>query len=313
MTHPRSVLARDDVAKTQAYLAANDHNDFVMTNLQSAGHIQALFARHAWSSPDRADKPADAALGMMAVFEITGTDSLHELIFSDPDSRFIDKSLWGLAVPRRLWSVTGWPHLVRTKTNAVITDYDHRVLANLEAVGAKNVLQLGNYAVYRVDRATVARVLGDAVPATNQIDLGSLTAQPHLLFGWSGPHVLADEHLAVDSIIGFQRCGQAHCKTLMTKYGLATKDLTTVSAAQLMLRVDRACDLQLTFRFATPSYVRFSINGFVQTKLPDRTATFTVPAKNLVHGVDVIELENLLPPRSVDLAGVDIAPACGAP
>ena len=30
-THPRSWLDRDDVKKTNAYLAANDHNDFLDT------------------------------------------------------------------------------------------------------------------------------------------------------------------------------------------------------------------------------------------------------------------------------------------
>ncbi|HTR49088.1 MAG TPA: glycosyltransferase family 39 protein [Kofleriaceae bacterium] len=312
LTHPRSFLEREDVAKTNAYLAANDHNDFVMTNLLSAGHIQAAFQRHAWTSPDDPADPSDAARNMMSVFERTGVDSLYELIFTDPDSRFIDKSIWPLAAAHRWWRLNGWPFLARARTNTMITDYDRRVLKNLESVRAKKVLELSNYAIYRVDRTTVAAVLAESVPSTGHIDFGSAAVRPFLLLGWGWPHLLREEHVAVTNIGDFERCAQPPCKTIMNKYGLDIKGTEDVRAGLLMLRVDQSCDLRLTFQYGTTSYARLSVGGFVQTMtVPARTAVFTVPAANLVHGVNVVELENRLPPGvDLDVASLDIAPAC---
>ena len=54
-THPRSVLARSDVAWTNVYLAGHDHNDFVLSNMMSDGHIQAAFGRHSWPALDASD------------------------------------------------------------------------------------------------------------------------------------------------------------------------------------------------------------------------------------------------------------------
>src|SRR6185436_9369314 len=95
---------------------------------------------------------------------------VHEVIFTDPKSRFIDRSLWLLAMPRRLWSITGAPHMHRAKTNGIIADYDRRVLKNLKVLHATKVLQLSNYAIYRVDRATTMEILANAVPTATRID-----------------------------------------------------------------------------------------------------------------------------------------------
>jgi hypothetical protein len=318
LSHPRAVLARGDVAKTNAYLEANDHNDYVMTNLMTVGHIQASFHRHEWDVPSAA-RTEDATRQMLLAFEQTGTDSVHELVFVDPDSRFIDKSLWPLAMPHHLWSVTGWPFLARAKTNSVIAEYDRRVVRDLVAVHAKRMLELGNYTVYRVDRATVMAVLADAVPLAAHIDFGSLSSRRFLLLGWGEPHVLPIEQTAVITMTGFPRCladrsghpGNA-CKTILTNSGLKTKNPTTVAVAQVMVRVDQRCDLRLTFQFAAENYVRFSVNDFVDTMPPGTTAALTVPAANLVQGVNVIELENLVPQVDVDVESLDVAPACDA-
>jgi hypothetical protein len=321
-THPRSTLDRDDVAKTNAYLAANDHNDFLMSNLLSDGHIQASFERHYWGPLDDED-PTTAPVEMMRNFELAGTDYAHAAIFRGPDSRFIDKSLWPLASKRALWSVTGWPHLHRSKTNAVIAEYDRRVLKNLEAVRARKVLELSNYDVYRVDRATVMEILGERVPSTSHIDLGSLTSQRHKLLGWKRPSLLPEDGAAVTTIEGFGRCPAARtdprsnaCKTVLTKIGILMKHEKEVLVGQLMIRADPACDLRLTFTFAGASQVRLSINGFGATSTPGRTATFTVPARHLTKGVNVLELEDLMPRTfgvQLQVSSLDLAPACAAP
>jgi hypothetical protein len=314
VTHPRSFHDRSDVAKTQAYLAANDHNDFVLSNLMSAGPVEAAFQRHTMAALD-AEDPSYAAIRMMRIFASTGADSVHELIFTDRSSRFIDRSLWPLAAPRRKWSITGWPYLHRARSNALIADYDRRVMRNLDAVGATKVLTLTNYSVYRVDRAALIAQLGKELLATNRIEADQPAATRHLLLGWNPPHVLSAEQIAVTSIEGFERCQAAHgsCKTINTTSGIQTELSQPVFAAQLMIRVDRVCDLRLTFSFATYSYARFSINGFSVTPAGGRTATFTVPAANLTAGINVIEIEPLLPRAvAVHLASVDLASECPA-
>lgn len=313
-THPRSVLARSDVAKTNAYLAANDHNDFVLSNLLSDRHIQASFQRHMWPALDAGDA-SDARREMMHIFELTGTDYVHEVIFTDPDSRFIDKSLWPLAMPRGLWSITGWPHMLRTKTNAVIIEYDRRVLKNLKAVHANKVLQLSNYAVYRVDRATMRAMLDDAVPTASHIDFASVTSSRHELLGWDDPSLL-DDGTPASIARGLERCPVKHCETVLTKLGLETPSAEMLSIGQLMLRVDPVCDLRLTFTFAKPSYARFSINDFTAGPTIGNPVTFTVPAEHLTKGVNILELQDMLPRASgsrLRVSSLDLEPACPSP
>jgi hypothetical protein len=311
VTHRRSVLDRDDVAKTNAYLAANDHNDFVLSNLLSDGHIQASFHRRTWPALDDIDA-ASAPREMMRIFELTGADYVHEVIFTGPDSRFIDKSLWPLAMPRRLWAITGSPHIHRDKTNGVIAEYDQRVLENLEAARAKKVLQLTNYAVYRVDRATVLAILSDDVGLAKHIDFGSVVALRHEILGWNGPIVL-DDGTPASTILGIGRCLVGHCSTVMTKFGLRVKDERMIRVGQVMIRIESMCDLRLTFSFVRRSYMRFSINGFKAGPMFGDTVTFTVPAAHLAMGGNVVEIENVLPPifgSPLAVSSVDLAPTC---
>ncbi len=319
-THPRSVLDRDDVAKTNAYLAANDHNDFLMSNLLSDGHIQASFDHHSWAALD-ADDTSDSALQMMRVFELTDTDYVHAVIFNDPDSRFIDKSLWPLAMPRGLWAVTGWPQLYRSKTNAVIAEYDRRVQKNLVAVHAQKVLELKNYAVYRIDRATVLALIAERVPAAQHIDFGNLGAQRHVMLGWGFPDLYKGDGVPVNTIKGFYRCSLPRtdargdtCKTVLTKFGIEVKGEQVSQTGQLMIRIEQVCDYRLTFTFPVTAPTRLSIKGFTAVAPPGQTATFMVPARYLTKGTNLVELENLLPREygtELPVATLDLVPSCG--
>ncbi|MEO7731363.1 MAG: glycosyltransferase family 39 protein [Kofleriaceae bacterium] len=310
-THPRSVLRREDVAKTNAYLAAHDHNDFVLSNLVFDGLIGAAFQRHRWAALDTND-PSGAPRAMLRFFERTGAADVHEVIFTGPDSRFVDQSLWPLAAPRDQWAITGAPHMHRAKTNGVIAEDDRRVMQNLKAVKATKVLQLSNYAVYRVDRAAVLAILGKDVPAASHIDFGSINAWQHELLGWSGPILLRDGTSA-SGVERTDRCAVESCKTVLTSRGLGVKDEATPRLGLLMIRVERVCDLRLTFTFAGPSYAQLSIDGFATGPLIGNPMTFTVPARHLTKGVNVVELENMFPSVSgalLRVTALDLAPAC---
>jgi len=314
LTHPRAALDRDDVARTNDYLAASDPNDFVMSNLMSDGHIQAAFHRHSWPAPDDKD-PSRAAQEMMRIFQLTGADHVHQIVFTDPDSRFIDKALWPLAAPRSLWGLTGWPHMYRAKANSVIAEYDRRVVSNLKAVRATKVLQLKKFAVYRIDRAATMALIASQVPMVGRVDFASVNAARHELSGWTAPNPLAGGAYA-SAIWEIERCPLARCRTTMTKFGLKVPDAQTRPMGQLIVRADPACDLRFAFRFARPSHARFSVNGFAVAPMIDTTMAFTVPRAHLAGGIAMVEIENMMPlvlgvPLLV--SSLDLTPVCAAP
>ncbi len=190
-----------------------------------------------------------------------------------------------------MWSITGWPHLFRKKTNAAVAAYDRRIMANLEALGAQQALRLGNYSIYRIDRATVQKLLESGV-RTTRLDFGNLASQKYVGLGWGGP-TLSTTGEPMTPITGYTRCPIERCATKLTKYGIVVKHETFVNLGELMLRVDRVCDHRLTFAFTTPSFVRVSINGFSGSMLGGKSGTVTVPASSLRAGVNVLEVENL--------------------
>ncbi|HEY0987028.1 MAG TPA: hypothetical protein VGD80_08250, partial [Kofleriaceae bacterium] len=210
--------------------------------------------------------------------------------------------------------ITGWPNLYRAKANAVIADYDRRVLANLKAVKATKVLQLKNFAIYRIDRAPVMAILADAVPTVNRIDFASVNASRHQLSGWTAPRQLEDGRFA-SPIFEMERCAQQRCRTILTKFGVRMPEVHTVPAAQLMIRADPACDLKLTFTFAKPSYARFSVNGFAAGPMIGTTMAFIAPAAHLTRGVNLVEIENMLPVAlgiPLYVSSLDLTPTCTA-
>ena len=134
-SQPREILDRGDVAKVNEYLARTDRNDFVMSNLLADGPIQAAFGRHAWPALDDSDEAA-VHLELLTLFEKTGSERIHALIFTRSASRSVDRSLVQIIPSRRLPSIHGWPQLARGKVSRIVEAYDRRVLANLAAVGA---------------------------------------------------------------------------------------------------------------------------------------------------------------------------------
>ena len=305
---PHSVLAREDVAKVNAYLAANDRNDFVITNLLAGGPIQAAFDRRSWPARDSADL-VDAYRAMLDVFEAAGTEYVHAVIFTTPESRFIDRSLGQLTLNRQLGAVVGWPSFVRARADGVIRDYDKRVLANLEAVHAKVVLHFSNFDVYRIERAQVIEAAGGNIPVLRRIDFGNFASIKHMLLGWGEPWLTPDG-VAVTTLDGFAPCANPvsdhhpgepasnACETVMTARGLKTIDDATADRAQLLIRVERSCDLKVTIDFGAPALVAVSFNGFTTSQCePGMEMSFVVPQASVHAGINVVGFEKLYRPK----------------
>lgn len=349
LSHPRSVLDRDDVAKVRAYLETNDRNDFVISNLKADAPLQVAFDRHTWPAFDTDDdiNAHPMRLWMLELFEVTGTDYVHAVIFTTPDSRFVDRSLGQILMPRRLASVTGWPYIVRAKANEIVRDYDRKVLKNLGLVGAKQVLHLDNFDVYRIDRSAVIEATGRALPVVRAIDFSSFGSDKYKLLGWGAPKI-TEEDLGASSIDGHSRCqnpvlerragGPAvqGCGTALTRSGLSALDRGFVNRAQLMIRVERACDLRLTLELSSPARVPaitavvdlvaqlsqlplkvlpsapigIAIHDFTdwQCEAGDR-ASFLVPARSVRAGVNVITFEKKRDARA-DVISLAIEPVC---
>jgi hypothetical protein len=327
-SHPREVLDRDDVARANEYLAANDRNDFVMSNLLADGPLVAAFDRHGWPPPNGPD-PFDARATMIAIFELTGAEYAHAIIFKTPGSRFVDRSITQV-MRRRMASVDGWPHLVRAKVNSLIAKYDREVLRNLDVVGAKNVLQLGNFDIYRIDRATLLDAAARSLPVAREIDFANLGAGKHKLLGWGGPLKEEEESSLLAHIAGYARCANPilsratpapnGCTVVDTPTGLQAVDVTGIGRADLLVRVDRVCDQQLTITFRAPARVDVSYNGVAVLTCGDpqwgsASVSVRVPERAVRLGANVIALDDTqVEPRTKlsEVKSVVIEPICAS-
>ena len=340
-SHPRSVLDREEVAKVRTYLATHDRNDFVMSNLLADGPIEAAFGRNNWPALT-AEGWMDVhvvQLQMLEVFAGTGTDYVHAVLFTTPDSRFVDRSLGQLVIRRRLASVTGWPYVTRSRAHEVIADYDKKVFKILEPVGAKRVLHLSNFDVYRIDRATVLELASRSIPVVREIDFSSPESTRYKLLGWSDPQLTATHQIGATSIDGYGACASPvvphrdggpaanACETVQTQSGLWVVDRPRVDRAELMIRVERACDLRLTIELASSSQLTrmplelasapllaMSINDFTASQCaPSPRVSFIVPRRSVRAGVNIIALENRrfgpVPPRA-DVVSLAVEPIC---
>jgi hypothetical protein len=309
-TQQRAALDHDDVAEAKRFLASNDTNDFVLSNLADRAPLEASLRRHSLDAA-RINGPTE----MMQLFELTGAASIDAVIFTDPDSRLTESALSAIVAPRLLWSVLAWPQVVRHKSTAVISDYDRKVFAGLTAAGATKALQLRRFAIYRIDRSATQAILERSVPIASHIDFDTVDAWRHEGLGW-GPPRWSDELPAGTVLSGFWRCTDKPCKTVDVDTGLDVPAARWAQIGQLMLRLPQVCDVRVTATFGGPTAVRFTAGTFSTEQLIGSPATAMIPARAFTRGVDIIEVESLWPtpigigPR---LSTIDLTPECAAP
>jgi len=322
-THKRSFLDPDDMDRVNARLVAHDRNDYMLSNLMADGPIQAFLERHYWPVPD-AEYVAQTHIVMLTAFERTGSETVHALVFTTPESRFIDKSLWPLALGRRLWSVIGWPHVWRNKTNRVIAEYDAKLAENLEAMGATHLFAGSNFSLYRIDRSVVIAKAEARVPVARVIDFGSFSSEKHKLLGWSGQQWVKASGAVVSRPIGRSACPETAgasaknaCPTVLMKRGLDIKRFRQDPTAQFMIRVERSCDLRLRIQTVGKGALRVELNGVERVEVVDSTMmSVDVPGSAVRSGINVVTIEDLtgsLPIHkrsNIGISTVEIEPHC---
>jgi hypothetical protein len=305
LANPRTVLDRDDVDQARAYFARADRNDFVIANRVADSVIEVAFDRRPLPAVARGDDAHDVPLArrwVLGLFESTGTDYFHAVIVRSPATRSQDAQ------------------------------------GRLTAVGAQKVLHLRNFDVYRVDRAGVLAIASRSLPVVRQLDFASAASDPHKLVGWSAPE-LTDDGFGTSRIVGYGACGNPMastgagapagnaCETERTPTGVGVVDERYVDRAQLMIRVDRPCDLRLLLTLASTSRLwqlprwiastprlGLAINGFTASQCAaDPRAEFLVPARFVHAGINVLTIAKRaagpLAPRG-ELRALIIDPVC---
>ncbi len=325
-SQPREVIGRDDLARANEYLAQSDRNSFVLSNLLADGPIVAAFGRHNWTVMRPERNPASVQLGMLELFDYTGADYAHAVIFTTPGSRFVDRSIRQV-LGRRMASADGWPYLIRAKVNELISVYDAQVMRTLDAVGAKRVLHLGNFDIYRIDRSATLEAVGRSLPVVKRIDFGGPAALRHQLRGWGDP-VDPDALASNSSITGYGQCqnpitvsthpARNACTVVETEKGIDVLDVGGGNRAELMVRVERVCDQQLSVTLDAAARVDLVFNGAKVLTCGDpqwgaASVSVRIPQSAVRVGINIIRFEDVQPePRTVRsvVESVVIEPIC---
>lgn len=336
--HQRAVLDRQDVASARAYLAGHDGNDFVISNLLSDGVVHAAFDRWSWSPiAENDDATAEQArIRLLEAFEAAGTDYIHAVIFTNTNSRFNDRSLGQLTRYRGLPPGTDWPYVRRGRADELIEAYDAEVREALDAIGARRVLHFDDFDVYRIDRPSVLERSGQSIPVVRTIDFHSPASNRFELLGWEGPR-LAKTGIGVSSIVGYASCANPHlhagagepvrsdCETAPSPSGLHVPEARLVNRSQLLIRVDRSCDLRMTFDVepdmslawfgsVMSPVLEISVGDFTALQCASsRRASFVVPRRFLRDGINLVTFATRplgpLRPRA-DLRALELVPSC---
>ena len=203
--HSRRLLDREDVAQANAYLAAHDRNDFMISNLGIDGPIEYAFGRHPWLPPAQSDTHL-AANEVLGVLASTGTDYVHAVIF-----------------------------------NSRATPAERNELANLVAMGAVRVVHTSTLDLYRLDRAALLDKTAAAIPVASAITATNSASAVHRSLGWGPPWTNRDR-IDVFSLDGFTamrgirrlpaRSAGMRAETISTRaYSVLSRSMATTCGA----------------------------------------------------------------------------------
>lgn len=320
LANPRTVLDRDDVAQARAYLARADRNDFVVANLVADSVIELAFDRRSLPAVAQGEDAHDARLArrwMLGLFESTGTDYLHAVIVRSPATRFQDAQ-------GRLTAVGAQPvlHLrnfdvYRVDRAAVLAVASRSlpVVRQLDfASAASDPHKLIGWRGPELtdDGFGVSRIVGHGACAN---PLAETERSPEHRAKPEAPDQRSEGSAEIDVHGGRMKYGLRvppraaapagnACETVRTPAGVDVVDERHVDRAQLMIRVDRPCDLRLVLTLAsTPRLgplpgrpastprLGLAINGFTASQCAaDPRAEFLVPARFVHAGINVLTI-----------------------
>jgi hypothetical protein len=140
-----------------------------------------------------------------------------------------------------------------------------------------------------------------------RIDFDTPAALQHELLGWADPEEPEEPHATPSGIRGFSQCRNPiaptttptpnGCSVAVGPKGLTPVDVGWVSAAELMVRIDRVCDQQLTITFRAPARVGLRFNGNVVLSCGDpqwgsASAIVRVPSGDVRSGLNILRFSD---------------------
>ncbi len=277
-TFEKSFLARADAAKIEAYLEQQDHNDFVFTNLLADGPIQYYFHKHLM--PVVVDK--QWALGYYRAILDRVDEEVHFVFFDDPNTRFIDKSLWPLVAPDRGWHELGAPPWFRASLFTSITRYDDSARFSIEQVG-RRIFSTGQVTVYALafsDMVALMKRNPTLQRVTETIDFGDASSDDYKLHGIRG---IEPGHRYA------WLTGRNKQHTVLTSHGVEWRDGPLDLAGTLLVRLQAGASYAASLRAfsAVPEQtIDIEVNGHSVLReatlgLRSSEISFVVPSDTL--------------------------------
>lgn len=238
-TFEKSFLDDDDRKKVAAYLDAHDENDFVFTNLLSDGPIQYYFQRHL--QPIDAHWPPGS---YRTLLRRIGPDRMHLVIFEDPNSCFVDKSLFPLLAVDGRWTTIGAPPLNRMAALEAISAFDRDVHKTF-ALEATLALRAGRISVYSIGSAEILALLRGSpqlAHVTEHIDFAEHTSNDFKIYGMRGPEPGKPYSWSIH---------RRRARTVLTRTGVVWSDGAPVLEVGLLLNLPAGADYRITLHALT--------------------------------------------------------------
>jgi len=220
----------------------------------------------------------------------------------------------------------------RTNEHALLDQLATDGTCSPTQVGVDRVEHFDRFDVYRIERATVLEVAARRLPVAAAIDFFNVGSNRFKLRGWGSPvKPAAGEHAPLGSIAGYGRCANpilssakpppSRCTVVSMPAGLQTLDVVGRARAELMVRIERACDQQLTITFAAPAKVDVTFNDVALLSCGDpqwgtTSVSVRVPQRAVRADYNIISLDDAQSePRKVrpELRSIVIEPICEPP
>lgn len=235
-TFQKAFLRDADQKQVRAFLDEHDRNDFVLTNLLSDGPIQYYFQRHLhWIDP------AWDASSYRTMITRLPSDRFHVLLFADPNTRYVDKSLFPLLAPGKQWGMIGAPPFQKAAAMDAIVRYDRGIRASIEVIGTRRLVA-GDITVYSVgfeELTVLMRKSGFLMVPTERIDFGSDVSDNYKLYGIRGPEPGKHYSWAIP---------RRRLRSVLTKTGIVWRDGASLLETALLLYLPPGHDYKVTVR-----------------------------------------------------------------